>query len=164
MTELNYYTCSDGFNYVDTFNEEWIENHEKDLSGPLYCNNCHCYGTISQNGVNIFLGYCLNCAINLYDKVRGNGFSGFDNVQISSIYEYPEYLVNYKNTILELVKKNEDFVNYMNYQDFPHHPLPPSPILVSYGCESGDCDCENDIDINLSPKNSEVYSDSDYDY
>lgn len=162
MTELNYYTSIDGYNYVDSFNKEWIETHETDLSGPLYCKNCQCYGTIVQNKINIFLGYCLNCALNIYNKSRGPGFSGFDSIKFALSYEYPEYLMNYKNIILEVVKKNEDYVNYINYQDYPYHPLPPSPILVSYGCESGDCDC--DVEINLSQKDSEVYSDSDYDY
>lgn len=168
MSELKYYTGPDGYNYVDTFPKEWIDSHESDLSGPLHCKNCHCYGTITQNKVEIFLGYCLNCAINIYHSTsRGPGFSGFYNLDYFSSYEYPEYLMNYKHIILDLVKRNKDYVNYMNYQDYPHHPVPASPPLVTPGCEIGECDCEcddYDLDVNLSPKDSEVYSESDYDY
>jgi len=111
----------------------------------------------------------LNCSVYLYHSLKGPGFSGFNKLIIAASYEYPEYLVEYKNIILELVKKNEeqykDYVNYMNYQDDSYHPLPSSPPLVTPSWDYHyERNCIYDVEINLSPYDSEVYSDSDYDY
>jgi len=131
---IKYYTSEDGFNYVDTFNKEWIYNQINDLSGPAHCNNCAYYGSITQNDVKIFLGYCLNCAYHLYEQKRGPGFQGFwpSNSKLIYEYEYPDYLINYKFDIFSLICNNnnnnnnkslndkidyQDYVNYLNYVD-----------------------------------------------
>ena len=130
-----YYISDDGYNYIDTFNEEWINTHNHDLSGPLYCDNCQIYGSVIENGIRIFLGYCLNCAVSIYKKKRGLGFSGFSHtflVNNKCEYEYPDYLSKYKNCINEYI--------YME------------KMRCNIDCD--DCD-------KLSEKNSEAYIDSD---
>jgi len=131
---IGYYTTEKGYNYVDTFNKDWIDNHQELLSGPEYCSNCYCYGTIKQDGVTIFLGYCLNCAAHLYQHERGLGFQGFssNDIELINNYDYPNYLEKYKISICSLThvqssetKNNsisskvdyKDYVNYINYID-----------------------------------------------
>jgi hypothetical protein len=102
--ELSFFSADDGYKYIDTFKSEWYFTQQKDLSGPLYCENCRCYGSIIQDNVEIFLGYCANCADNIYEGKRGPGFFGFVNEYEVMNYEYPEYLSKYKTPILELSK------------------------------------------------------------
>lgn len=63
------YYSYDGELYCGTFPEEWVENCLEG-TGPKECKNCAHYG--SWNGV--FLGYCANCARNVYNGERGRGF------------------------------------------------------------------------------------------
>ena len=81
MTHWNgneYYTL-DGHNtqskepviYVGGFPLEWATAHECG-TGPMECVNCAYYGSL--NGV--FVGYCVNCAQNVYKGSRGLGFLG----------------------------------------------------------------------------------------
>lgn len=100
--KINFVTLDDGFNYVDTFNMNWYHTHQLDRSGPLYCENCREFGSIrEEDGVNIFLGYCRNCA-NKYLFTRGSGFAGFNNATFVSIYYYPQYLKEKKYRIIFL--------------------------------------------------------------
>ena len=55
--------------YHAKFPEEWATCH-KEGTGPGQCNNCADYGSI--NG--IFIGYCANCAMYVYEGSRGRGF------------------------------------------------------------------------------------------
>lgn len=181
MSEVNqiiYINADDSYNYIDTFNPEWKSTQENDLSGPLYCENCRCYGSILQDGREIFLGYCLNCAIYIYDGLRGPGFSGFNNKEIVNAYEYPDYLSMYKTIIIRLsetkmsnlekqlsssletdgLRKNEEdeenvilFGNCSNTSKTNH---------LSY---CGDT-FSDDFDFELSQKDSGVYTDSDDEY
>ena len=135
--ELSYYKAEDGYNYIDTFHKTWLSDHSINLSGPVDCYNCLKFGTIYQFGIQIVLGYCLNCAIYIYNKERGPGFSGFNTFRIVSNYEYPEYLYKYIDTIIELSEQQD----YHNFNDNQNNI--------------------DDIDVNLSEKDSDVYTDSD---
>jgi hypothetical protein len=55
--------------YCGTFPENWVEDCLEG-TGPRECGNCASYG--SWNGV--FLGYCANCAVYVYNGERGRGF------------------------------------------------------------------------------------------
>ena len=44
-------------------------NHEPG-TGPEECLNCAYFGCIDD----VFIGYCANCAINIYEGSRGRGF------------------------------------------------------------------------------------------
>jgi len=68
--------------YTVTFPKEWAQTH-KTGTGPKECKNCNYYG--SWNGV--FIGYCINCAVHVYNCERGFGFYEFGeemNVDIST--------------------------------------------------------------------------------
>ena len=74
--ELDYDDWSDigaedhGFigSYHPSFPNEWLPHAED--TGPEQCGNCAIYGT--YNGQ--FIGYCANCADNVYHGTRGRGF------------------------------------------------------------------------------------------
>jgi hypothetical protein len=55
--------------YHESFPVEWAVYHE-DETGPGQCSNCAKFGSV--NG--IFIGYCANCAIYIYEGKRGRGF------------------------------------------------------------------------------------------
>lgn len=187
VNQLSYILSDDGYNYIDTFNPEWQLTQENDLSGPSYCENCRCYGSILQNGIEIFLGYCLNCAKYIYDGSRGPGFSGFINKEIVNAYEYPDYLSMYKNLIVQLsatgiLEEMSDLEKQLS------SPLEMYGVrkdededVVLFGscsntsncltyCGGGDCDCGDtfsddfDFEFELSQKDSDVYTDSDDEY
>jgi len=63
-----YYSYDDEL-YHKTFPEEWATSHELG-TGPKSCKNCQAYG--HWNGV--FIGYCTNCAVHVYEGTRGCGF------------------------------------------------------------------------------------------
>lgn len=63
--------------YIGGFPLEWATAHECG-SGPKECVNCAYYGSV--NGV--FIGYCANCAQNVYKGARGLGFLG-DGIEVS---------------------------------------------------------------------------------
>lgn len=157
---IGYYVTEEGYNYVDTFNKEWIDDHKEFLSGPKYCSNCYCYGTINQNGTIIFLGYCLNCALHLYEGKRGPGFQGFssNSTELVDNYDYPEYLIKYKNVICSLNKKhclakNNSLSNRVDYKDYVNY--------LNYIDDNYDCDCDCDCVIELSDMDNDGYTDSD---
>ena len=54
--------------YAGTFPEEWLDHEPR--TGPKECKSCKDKG--SWNGV--FLGYCGNCAIHVYNGTRCKGF------------------------------------------------------------------------------------------
>jgi len=62
-----YYCYGDDL-YAGTFPEEWAQDHAPG-TGPGECGNCRNQG--SWNGV--FMLYCANCAINVYNGERGKG-------------------------------------------------------------------------------------------
>jgi len=181
MSEISYYFAYDGYNYVDTFPQEWLLCYDDNLTGPLHCGNCENYGSIFQNGIHIFMGYCSNCAFYIYMEKRGHGFYGFDNTYLVDHYEYPDYLLKYKDDIKELVHKQfdsfqlncqicETHSNSHSHSEendvttlSDHTTEPPSPksndtnIQVNTKREYN----SYDVEIELSEKESEVYSDSD---
>jgi hypothetical protein len=55
--------------YIKQFPKMWATSHAPE-TGPAECGNCNFYG--SWNGV--FIGYCANCAIYIYEYQRGHGF------------------------------------------------------------------------------------------
>jgi hypothetical protein len=55
--------------YHDCFPNQWRETHLPG-TGPEECTNCAYYGCINS----VFIGYCANCAINVYNGTRGRGF------------------------------------------------------------------------------------------
>ena len=65
-----YYSYDDEL-YAGTFPEEWAKDHAAE-TGPKDCDNCRDNGC--WNGV--FMLYCANCAIHVYEGTRGKGASG----------------------------------------------------------------------------------------
>ena len=63
-----YYSYDDEL-YASCFPESWAQTHHP-KTGPGNCSQCSNIGM--WNGV--FLGYCSNCAINIYKGTRGIGF------------------------------------------------------------------------------------------
>lgn len=61
----------DNFWYYKTFPLEWAKSH-LDETGPNDCSNCAEFGCVS----GVFIGYCANCAIYVYEGERGRGFMG----------------------------------------------------------------------------------------
>jgi len=57
--------------YHIQFPEDWALGHLEG-TGPGQCENCADYGCV--NGV--FIGYCANCALFVYNGSRGRGFMG----------------------------------------------------------------------------------------
>jgi len=90
-----YYSYDDEL-YAGTFPEEWAQNHAPG-TGPKECENCRDNGC--WNGV--FMGYCGNCAIHVYNGTRGKGFISpgeeFDipeNREFESVFDTYLYDVN----------------------------------------------------------------------
>jgi hypothetical protein len=59
----------DGIYYSVYFPFEWIID-TKPNTGPKYCQYCRIDGCVDT----IFVGYCVDCARNVYQCSRGNGF------------------------------------------------------------------------------------------
>jgi len=75
--------------YHEKFPEEWATCHEEG-TGPGQCGNCADYGSV--NG--IFIGYCANCAMYVYEGARGRGFidvgvenSDNDVLEFASVFD-----------------------------------------------------------------------------
>ena len=64
----NYYLY-DGYCYHESFPEEWALSHRGD-TGPKNCKDCFANGCVD----NVFIGYCVDCAIWKYHGWRGRGF------------------------------------------------------------------------------------------
>ena len=64
----HYYSYNEEL-YTWSFPKEWAQTHLPD-TGPNECNNCATFGC--WNGV--FVGYCANCALYVYEGRRGRGF------------------------------------------------------------------------------------------
>jgi hypothetical protein len=84
--------------YHEKFPEAWAVNHEEG-TGPGQCGNCADYGSVK----GVFIGYCANCALYIYEGVRGRGFTG-DGLELScnEALIYPSAF----NTYLENVDLN----------------------------------------------------------
>jgi hypothetical protein len=93
---LPYYIGDDGYNYVDTFDKKWITQHNLYLSGPKYCNNCKMDGMIE----NVFIGYCMDCAIIIFCGERGQGIkSHYTLNEWRYWFKLPDYLIEYENIL-----------------------------------------------------------------
>ena len=64
---LGYYMI-ENYKYPHDFPKEWAQNHMEG-TGPEQCKNCYWYGSID----GVFMGYCLNCAEDIYNGERGPG-------------------------------------------------------------------------------------------
>ena len=108
----------DGNLYTIQFPREWAENHEPE-TGPKECENCEYFG--KWNGV--FIGYCANCAQNIYKGKRGKGFisigeelNEFDTKGVSA---WQTYLKNIEpNDIGDKNIENSYLIIYEN-----EHPI-----------------------------------------
>jgi len=56
-------------NYIDTFPKKWLLNNIKG-TGPNECEKCREVGRIND----VFIGYCVKCAVLKYKNDRGTGF------------------------------------------------------------------------------------------
>lgn len=104
--KICYYSYNEEL-YAGCFPKEWAQNHLPG-TGPNECNNCSYFG--SWNGV--FLGYCANCAIDLYEGRRGRGF-----IQMGKEYddetalEYPSAFDTYLKDVCMDDIGDTDFCN-----------------------------------------------------
>lgn len=180
INHIYYNKGSDDYYYVDTFPREWIEDHVDNQSGPLYCSNCEAFGTIIQDGRIIFLGYCLNCAIYIYDDSRGSGFQGFDNIiDMETIKNGgAEHLETYREQIIAYITNRLNETNFeVQFPDDVQSSEMSSSFIVSVSepnieaavppittvsvnqFDNADCVCCDSYDDDLSQKDSEPYSD-----
>jgi len=90
------YYCYGEDLYAGTFPEEWAQDHAPG-TGPGECEDCRVRG--SWNGV--FMLYCANCAINVYNGERGKGaispgeeYDGDENREFRSAFKTYLYDVN----------------------------------------------------------------------
>ena len=88
----NYYSYK-GKYYTIQFPLEWVID-EKEKTGLSGCNGCYYHGRL--NGV--FIGYCTDCAIDIYNYQRGHGFiHGVEEVdeskmETSATHRYLKYV------------------------------------------------------------------------
>lgn len=93
---LPYYKADDDYNYIDTFDKKWINQHNLYLCGPKYCNNCRTDGMIGD----IFIGYCMDCSIIIFCGERGQGIkSNYTLNEWRYWLKLPEYLIKYENIL-----------------------------------------------------------------
>lgn len=168
--EIGYYIAHDGYCYVDTFQREWVDDHEMNQSGPLHCSNCESFGTMIQDGRIIFLGYCLNCSSYIYNNSRGHGFQGFDNITDMETINRggTEHLEKYRTQIVSYITK---YLEDMNFDvQFPEEvqqstSVPPPVTTVPlnhFDTTACDCDyCDSDDDVNVPQDNYYHYSSDD---
>jgi len=89
--EHDHYVCEKQ-KYFLNFPFEWAITMAPG-SGPKFCENCKKHGIVDD----IFIGYCSDCAIYMYDNKRGHGFiNGKEDINImeketSASYTYLKY-------------------------------------------------------------------------
>jgi len=127
----NRYPCEEPFYYQDkylydyhwyhiSFPKEWAVNNNNDETGPKCCLNCDCYGSI--NG--IFIGYCVNCAQQVYKGSRGRGFIDigveidYDDVYGDSVFD--TYLKDVDIWAIEPIDEEEKEKTYQQIIDQKH--------------------------------------------
>ena len=108
MTSLVYYTGPDGYNYISSFNSEWIITHENDLTGPKYCLNCRYYCSVPISNELVFVGYCLNCAQFCYKGKRGIFDFVITNNYKSIIKTLPHYVLEIEKDYIYSFFYNDD--------------------------------------------------------
>ena len=93
--------------YAGTFPRIWAKNH-KYGTGPKNCEKCNYIGL--WNGV--FIGYCVNCAINIYKGERGRGLIdyGVENKK-ETVLKYPSIFTTYLNNVKQEDVGDIRFVN-----------------------------------------------------
>jgi hypothetical protein len=138
--------------YCGTFPEAWAKNHLNG-SGPKECKNCNWYG--SWNGV--FLGYCANCACNVYNGERGRGLVdiGREN-EDESVIQYPSIFETYLKDIDPYAVGDTDFMDsakYINCIDFDFDYLEDLLVPLDYN------DNENQKGYEKEDKTDEYYID-----
>jgi len=65
----NFYMI-ESYKYAKSFPKEWAQSHA-DGTGPEKCGNCYEHGSKDE----MFVGYCLNCAVYVYKGKRGPGMN-----------------------------------------------------------------------------------------
>jgi len=77
--------------YHEKFPLSWASCHIK-ATGPNECSSCVEFGYI----YDVFIGYCVTCATNIYKGHRGRGFVGngqeYNNVSLSYPSAFDTYL------------------------------------------------------------------------
>jgi hypothetical protein len=146
----NYYIV-DGFLYTETFPQEWAKNHWFN-TGPKKCKNCLYYGSL--NGV--FIGYCSNCAANVYHYNRGLGFIDIgtecpiENVNLNYIDDD-----DFKDMeFIESLSVFETYLKNKNTNDIGDKYLFESSILWKW---------HEDLAEPISTKNDENCEENEYD-
>ena len=137
--KLVYYSLNETL-YAPTFPEEWAINHI-DKTGPLHCNNCYSYG--SWNGV--FIGYCVNCAVYIYEGKRGYGMTSPGEEITKEYFE--------KNSTLNDEKK----VNAISAFETYLHQIDLNKIGDKNICDSNKIKEEEEYDIILQEYERKEY-------
>ena len=123
--------------YHDKFPEAWALCHEEG-TGPGQCNNCADYGSV--NGV--FIGYCANCAMYIYEGIRGRGFIdvGLENSD-DSVSDYPSAFETYLQDVdidaIEPIESNiqvpiDDIDDNDIYDNYPEDNTDTSVLNCHY--------------------------------
>jgi hypothetical protein len=125
--KLHYYSYNEEL-YTWSFPKEWAQTHLYG-TGPNECANCANFGC--WNGV--FVGYCANCAIYVYEGRRGRGFIDIGKEYLGDdALEYPSafdtYLVDvdlvdvgdtdFCNSAVMIVPENDDCEEFDDSDDF----------------------------------------------
>ena len=148
-----YYSYDDEL-YAGTFPEEWAMDHAPE-TGPKDCENCR---NLCFNGV--FLGYCGNCAIHVYNGTRCKGFisPGVElhnsyNHDYDSAFDLYLYEVNLHDvgdtdihdTMAEIINRYAS--------EFIHRN--PRDVLAAFArmndelCGNGDSECKECVEYSI---------------
>ena len=147
---LKYYYFGE-YLYALKFPAKWAQNHI-DNSGPEKCNDCSYFGI--WNGA--FIGYCVNCAKNIYNGERGNGFVGYGKEMQpgeNSESAYDTYLLGVDLNKIgdkEIFDCEKDYYNYAEkckkYQEkngylefLPYEKEFPEPYPDVYCISESEC-------------------------
>jgi len=110
----------DGVKYILYFPEEWFPHI--DNSGPIHCDQCKITGMVND----IFVFYCSDCLINVYNNKRGT--SDYFNLIINE--------VNINEVNINEVNINEVNINEVNINEYIklYYKLLIKNNIDCYGC------------------------------
>ncbi len=133
MVKLPYKTVNN-INYFKSFPDTWIEEESLYNVGPRFCENCKYYGSLD----NIFIGYCVNCANNIFDGERGSGMSGNEIMLNPSEFDFEK--CPYMSSLQKAQVKKAIFEN--NIEKIRIVPKPPI-LLRTFATETLDSPLDN---------------------
>lgn len=148
------YYSYDNKPYTIYFPKKWVKNHIEG-TGPKMCENCDYHGSL--NGV--FVGYCSNCAIYIYEGQRGRGMDMGNETDIKKIKEMLDFL--------EVEETSDDYFETKYPSIFDTYLKNVSPEQIGYHSlveKSDTCiiDFQNDENDKCPSNCDDYYCDDEY--